>query len=263
MSSNSNNPLVTVGLIVYNESPFIHETLNSLLAQDYPNLEILISDNCSTDDSGEICAAAAEKDSRIRSMRHTDNIGSAANSIHVLEAAEGDYFMWAAGHDLWSPNLISKCVATLEAHSEAAIASASSTWIDAEGQPLDKESGWYDTRGMGPMRRFFFAFWGNLHPVLGVIRAQYLRDVPKIHVCIGADQILLTELSLRGDFIHVSDTSWSRRQPRAAETHKDKMKRYTGSDFRLGGSWLDRRLPLLRHYENRKARRMFHRPNSC
>jgi hypothetical protein len=137
-------------------------------------------------------------------------------------------------------------VAALEARPEAAIAYASSNWIDAAGDPADREAGWYDTRGMGPMRRFFFAFWGNLHPVLGVIRAQYLRDVPRIHTCIGADQILLTELALRGDFIHVPDTSWSRRQPRAEETYKDKMRRYKGSEFQLAGSWIDRRLPLLR-----------------
>jgi len=246
MAANTDNPLVTVGLFVYNESPFIRDSLKSLLAQDYPNFEIIIADNCSTDDSGTICQEVAGNDPRVRYVRHESNIGAAANSIYVLEAAKGNYFMWAAGHDLWSPDLISRCVAALETCPEAAIAYASSTWIDAEGNPLDREAGWYDTRGMGQMRRFFFAFWGNLHPVLGVIRAHYLRDVPKIHACIGADQILLTELSLLGDFIHVPDTSWSRRQPRAEETHKDKVRRYTGGEFQIAGSWIDRRLPLLR-----------------
>lgn len=246
MAANSEKPLVTVGLFVYNESPFIRDSLNSLLAQDYPNLEIIIADNCSSDDSGTICQEVAGNDPRVRYVRHESNIGAAANSIYVLEAAKGDFFMWAAGHDLWSPDLIGRCVAALEAAPEAAIAYASSDWIDAEGNPLDTQTGWYDTRGMGPMRRFFFAFWGNLHPVLGVIRAQYLRDVPKIHACIGADQILLTELSLRGDFIHVPGTFWSRRQPRVEETHADKVRRYTSSEFQLAGSWIDRRLPLLR-----------------
>jgi len=246
MTTAINKPLISIGLIVYNEAEFIRETLDSLLAQDYPNLEILIADNCSSDDSGAICRDAADKNACIQYMRHAENIGSAANSIYVLDAAQGDFFMWAAGHDLWSPDLISKCVAALEAHPQAAIACASSKWIDSAGESFDKASGWYDTRGLGPMRRFFFAFWGNLHPVLGIIRTQFLRDVPKIHGCVGADQILLTELSLRGDFIHVPDTSWSRRQPRAAETHAEKMKRYTGSEFRMTGTWIDRRMPLLR-----------------
>ena len=111
---------------------------------------------------------------------------------------------------------------------------------------MPRESGWYDTRGLGPVRRFFFAFWGNMHPVLGLIRTQSLRDIPRIFAGVGADQILLTELALRGDFIHVPETSWLRRQPREAETHKEKMQRYTGDDFRLSANWFDRRLPLLR-----------------
>ena len=246
MTANSDRPLVTLGVIVYNESAFIRDTLDSLLAQDYPNLEILIADNCSTDDSGEICKAFAASDDRVRYVRHTENIGSAGNSIFVLEEAQGDYFMWAAGHDLWSPDLVSRCVAELEASPEAAIAYATSIWIDADGNPVDKEIGWYDTRGVGPIRRFFFAFWGNLHPVLGVIRTRYLHDIPKIFECVGADQILLTELVLRGDFIHVPETSWSRRQPRETETYKQRMKRYTGSEFRMSGTWIDRRMPLLR-----------------
>ena len=246
MSAHSDSPLVTIGVIVYNEEPYIRETLNSLLNQDYPNLEIIIADNCSTDQSGTICRSIAENDTRVRYVRHDKNIGSAANSIFVLEEATGDYFMWAAGHDLWAPDLISCCVEALESHPGAAIACATSHWIDATGNPLERESGWYDTRGLGPVRRFFFAFWGNMHPVLGVIRAQHLRSVPRIHRGVGADQILLTELVLRGDFIHVPGTSWSRRQPRDPETYKERMRRYAGKDFRLSGNWMDRRAPLLR-----------------
>ena len=246
MTSDIHQPLASIGLFFHNESHFIRESVESLLAQDYSNLEIIISDNCSTDDSETICEEAIAGDSRVRYERLDRNIGAAANSIRVLEAARGDYFMWASGHDLWSPDMISKCVATLEEHPDAAIAYATSKWIDIDGSQIGKESGWYDTRGMDPMLRFFFAFWGNLHPVLGVIRTRYLRDVPKIHSCIGADQILLTDLSLRGDFIHVPNTTWSRRQPRKEESHKDKIKRYKSDEFGQTGTWIDSRLPLFR-----------------
>jgi len=246
MSSGTKTPLVSIGVIVYNEERYIRDTLESLLAQDYPDLEIIVANNSSTDRSGEICEEFARRDSRIRYVQHVENIGSAGNSIHVLDASTGEYFMWAAGHDLWAPNLVTRCVEALESHPDAAIAYASSTWIDASSNALPRTAGWYDTRGLGPIRRFFFAFWGNLHPVLGVIRARYLREIPKIHTCVGADQILLTELVLRGDFIHVPGTSWSRRQPRDPETYRDRMKRYTGSEFRMSDNWIDRRMPLLR-----------------
>jgi glycosyltransferase involved in cell wall biosynthesis len=246
MLSAKDKPLVTVGVVVYNEGRFIRETIESLLAQNYEYLEIVICDNCSTDNSADICRAAAETDERIRYIRHDENIGAPANSIFALGEARGDYFIWAAGHDIWAPDLIGKCVDALEQNPGAAIAYGTSTWIDIEGNELQKESGWYDTRGLDPMLRFFFAFWGNAHPILGVIRTRYLRAIPRIFTCIGADQILLTDLALRGDFIHVRDTSWCRRQPRTEESYAEKLKRYKSGEFGMAGSWIDRKLPLLR-----------------
>jgi len=246
MTTDEGKPLVSLGLFLHNEGRFIRESLASLQAQDYSNLEIVISDNCSTDDTGKICRRMCDGDPRVSYEQQEQNIGAAANSIYVLKRANGKYFMWASGHDLWSPNLVSTCVAALEEHPDAALAYASSSWIDVDGQPSDKESGWYDTRGMDSIVRFFMAFWGNLHPVLGLIRTEFLRELPKIHACAGSDQIILAELALRGDFIHVMGASWSRREQRGKETHQDKIKRYTGKDFGLTGSWLDRRLPLLR-----------------
>jgi glycosyltransferase involved in cell wall biosynthesis len=246
MTSGNKRPLVSIGVFLYNEERFIRETLTSLLAQDYPYLEIVISDNCSTDNTDAVCRELAAGDQRVRYERHERNIGATANFIHVLERATGEYFMWASGHDLWSPNLVSECVAALEARPDAALAYASSSWIDEQGRPLSRESGWYDTRGSDAIVRFFMAFWGNLHPILGLIRAVYLRELPKIHACAGADQIVLAELALKGDFLHVAGASWWRRQPRAKESHRDRMQRYTSDEFGLATSWLDRRLPLLR-----------------
>lgn len=246
MTVDGAKPLVSIGMFVYNEEDFIKDSLTSLMAQNYPNLEIIVSDNGSSDRTSEICRELSGNDDRIRYERQDNNIGAAANSIFVLDRAKGKYFMWASGHDLWSPDLISKCVTALEENPDAALAFASSAWIDASGNAMDKKSGWYDTRGMDVIARFFMAFWGNLHPVLGLIRRDYLVELPKIHACAGADQIVLAALALRGDFIHIPDASWSRRQPRGLETHQERIKRYTSTEFRLAGTWLDRRLPLLR-----------------
>lgn len=246
MSVSNDKPLVSIGVFLRNEEPFVRASLESLQAQDYDNLEIIISDNCSDDETDAICRAFCANDPRIVYERQETNIGATANSVWVLNRASGKFFMWASGHDLWASDLVSKCVAALEAQSEAALAYASSTWIDADGAPLTRKSGWYDTRGLDPIGRFFMAFWGNLHPVLGLIRTDYLKDLPMIHACVGNDQIILVELALRGDFIHVPDSTWSRREPRGVETHKEKIKRYTSEEFGLADSWLDRRLPLLR-----------------
>ena len=139
-----------------------------------------------------------------------------------------------------------ECVQALEARPQAAIASARAGWIGVDGKPLDKLSSSYDTGGMNDITRFFMAFWGNMHPILGVIRMEYLRRIPRIHACAGTDQIVLSELALMGEFLEVANAHWSRRQPRDEESHRQKMRRYTGAEFRLAGSWLDRTFPLLR-----------------
>jgi glycosyltransferase involved in cell wall biosynthesis len=233
-------------MFVYNEARFLRASLDSLLAQDYANFELIISDNCSTDETETICREYAARDPRIQYHRQTHNLGSAGNSIHVLALATGQYFMWASGHDLWSPMLISTCTALLESHPAAALACGPADWIDEEDRAWDKESGWYDSRGLDIMQRFFMVFWGNAHPILGLIRTHYLRELPKIHACVGSDQIVLAELALKGDFLHASNAKWWRRQPRMRENHGDRMRRYQSTDFGLVKSWLDRRLPLLR-----------------
>lgn len=239
-------PLVSVGVFLFNEERFVRESLGALLEQDYPNLEFIISDNCSTDNTAEICRELTAADERVHFVRQENNIGAAANSIQVLKQARGRYFMWASGHDLWSANLITECVKALEARPTAAIAYADSSWIGADGEALDKLSASYDTSGMNDISRFFIAFWGNMHPILGLIRMEYLQEIPKIHECAGTDQIVLAELAFMGEFLLIHSAHWSRRQPRDEETHKEKIRRYTGKEFRLAGSWIDRLFPLLR-----------------
>jgi glycosyltransferase involved in cell wall biosynthesis len=239
-------PLVSIGIFVYNEGRFVRDSLQSLLSQDYPNIEFLISDNCSTDETSSICEEISSLDKRVRYERLDRNIGSAANSIRVLERATGDYFMWASGHDLWTPNYVSSCVAALQENPDASVAYGTSDWIDRDGRAMSKQSGHYDTRGMDPAIRLFFTFWGNLHPILGVIRIRCLRLIPKIYECAGTDQIVLAQLALAGAFLHVPTARWSRREPRDPETHKQKLRRYLSAEFGLAGTWLDRTFPLLR-----------------
>lgn len=239
-------PVVSIGMPLYNEGRFIRESLTALLQLDYPNLEIIISDNCSTDETFDICKELTKDNDRVRIISQTVNIGAAANMAAVFKYASGHYFMWASGHDLWSANLVAECVKVLEARPEASIAYADSNWIDADGAAMEKVSSYYDTGGMNDISRFFMAFWGTMHPILGLIRMASIRQIPKIHECAGTDLIVLAELALMGEFLLVPAAHWSRRQPRDEESHKQRMRRYAGREYGLAGSWLDRYFPMLR-----------------
>lgn len=246
MTKHGDKPLVSVGMPVFNEARFLRKTLEALVKQEYPNLELIISDNASTDATPEICREFTEKYDWIRYHRFEVNKGPAQNFYTVLASAAGKYFMWAAGHDLWSSNYLSACVNILESHPRAIIAHGCSNWIDDQGKPFGREYGWVDTRGMNVIARYFTIFWGNMHPILGVIRTEALQSSPIINT-VGADLIILSHLILLGDFVHAADTIWSRREIRTDEcSYKDKLKRYKNKDYRLASTIMDRLFPLAR-----------------
>jgi glycosyltransferase involved in cell wall biosynthesis len=238
-------PLVSIGVPVYNEDRFLEESLQSLSSQNYANLEIIISDNASTDRTGEICREFSNRDTRIKYTRVEENRGVTENFRRVFELSHGKYFMWASGHDLWMPDVVSKCVEMLEAMPAAVIAYGSSSWIDASGKPMDRETGWVDTRGMNAVARFFSVFWGNMHPILGVIRSEALRKARLLSIA-GTDLITLSDLALMGDIVHNRESSWVRREFRKQETFKQRMGRYHNRDYALSRSLVDRIFPIFR-----------------
>lgn len=238
-------PLVTIGVPIFNEERFLESALLSLVEQTYINIKIIVFDNCSTDKTVAICESFSQQHSQLSVHLSDTNIGSLPNFIRVLEMAEGKYFMWAAGHDLWSKNYISECVKALEAQDNAAISFGTPTWVDANGQSFNRDAGWSDTRNMSAIERFFTVFWGSMNPILGLIRRDLLLKTPIINT-IGSDLIMLSNLSLLGEFIHVPSCSWSRREFRLETTHSDKINRYKMAEQGFSKSVVARVFPLFR-----------------
>ncbi len=106
--------LVTIGMPVYNDVNFVDKAINSLLSQSYANFELIISDDNSTDGSGQICAEFGIRDSRIYYYRQPINLGISKNMEFLVKQAKGKYFMWAANDDLWSSDFIEAHVRCLE-----------------------------------------------------------------------------------------------------------------------------------------------------
>jgi glycosyltransferase involved in cell wall biosynthesis len=115
-------PLVSIGLPVYNEEHFIRRSLDCLLSQDYGNIEIIVSDNCSSDSTWAILQDYASRDNRIRLNKNTANLGQVANLLKVLSMARGSFFMWAAADDEWKPEFVRRLTRELQDHLEAQVA---------------------------------------------------------------------------------------------------------------------------------------------
>jgi len=106
---------VSIGIPTYNRPAGLRRTLDCILAQTYPALEILVSDNASTD--GEVvrvCQEYAQRDPRVRIYRQSTNLGSTGNFQFLLRTASAPYFMWAADDDEWDPGFVAACVCELE-----------------------------------------------------------------------------------------------------------------------------------------------------
>ena len=102
----NNTPLVTIGMPVYNDLPFLRKAIDSLLAQTYRNFELIISDDGSTDGSAEVCEAYAKNDHRIWYFRQPNRLGISENINFLIREARGDFFMVAADDDIWDPRFI-------------------------------------------------------------------------------------------------------------------------------------------------------------
>jgi glycosyltransferase involved in cell wall biosynthesis len=109
-------PRVTVGVPVYNGAPMLRECLDCLLAQTFQDIAVIISDNASTDETPQICAEYAAKDSRVRVVRHAENMGPLANFRYLLDQADTGFFMWRADDDLSDENFVAELISVLDAN---------------------------------------------------------------------------------------------------------------------------------------------------
>lgn len=115
-------PLVSVMVITYNQAHFIRETLDSILSQDYPHLEIVVADDASTDDTPKILEEyAARYPGRVKPILNAANLGITGNSNVALFGCTGDLIAVMGGDDLFLPGKVSKQVEAFHSNPEAVL----------------------------------------------------------------------------------------------------------------------------------------------
>ncbi|MEH2292456.1 glycosyltransferase family 2 protein [Nostoc sp.] len=124
-------PLVSVIIPTYNRPEYLKQAIASAIKQTYQNIEIIISDNCSSENPQELVASFG--DSRIKFWRHQQNVGMLANQQHGFKMARGKYVASLHDDDIWNEDFLAKLVPLLEANSELIIAFCDQYIIDANG----------------------------------------------------------------------------------------------------------------------------------
>ena len=206
MNSGQNNKLVSIGLPTYNRAQFLRRALDLLLAQTYKNFELIISDNCSTDDTPKICEEYRKHDARIKYFRQKENIGITDNMSFVLNEARGDYFMWAADDDWWAPEFIEKLKIGLDYNVGCEVAMSSFLRIMPDGQLVNR----LIFKGLNDFAKLNHgeAFYKVVNPgrpfhyvVCGLMRTELIKKISeRVRICARGDRIIMGEMALAAHF---------------------------------------------------------------
>jgi len=175
-------PTISIGLPVYNGAVYLRQALDSLLAQTYSNLELIIGDNASSDETESICREYVSRDARVNYYRHAENLGAMENFLFVFKQAKGKFFMWAAHDDLWDRDWIERLYEVVSTET-AVMAYGQVRTIDDTGRPMRHPANGRSFRfnqENGLLRRltYFLEYegLGKANPIYGLYRR---RDVVK------------------------------------------------------------------------------------
>jgi glycosyltransferase involved in cell wall biosynthesis len=246
-------PSVSVGMPVYNSAAWIGQSIESILQQSHRDLELIVSDNASTDHTFQICEEYARADARVRLLRNPVNLGANRNYLAVLHAARGRYFKWASSNDVCAPAFIETCLARLEADASAVLACPKSYIFERSieaAQPYDRDLA---LLADDPAERFVAlgSRMGLNNAFNGLIRRDALLRVSAMGSYIGADVVLMGELALLGKFLLVDERLFYRRMsPESATKLKssEEVERHLAPSARGPLKWQSWRfhLALLR-----------------
>lgn len=129
-------PLVSVCVPTYNRGAALRGSLPDICGQDYAPIEIVISDNGSTDDTEAVCREAAATDPRIRYVRQPRNIGLYENHNFLIDESRGDFVCFFHDHDTRSATIVREYVEFMQAHQDVGVVCSDWNVIDESGAVL-------------------------------------------------------------------------------------------------------------------------------
>lgn len=265
---NRTKGLVSVGVPVMNGGATIRLAVESILRQSYANLEIIISDNCSTDATEATCRELAASDSRIRYVRQPQRLTALENFRYVFEQSSGEFFMWAAHDDLRSPNYVDVLTHGAREWPDACIVFTDAVTFNKyheyiDGTPVEFKC---DTRGLDQRSRHRAQSMSGCLHFYGLINPKLLQRYSWMDFGMGADHLLLHWLLCFGDFVYVPGATFYYYRPSVVRSTDEVA---LLSTFRRAGAfpivrfaWLcaglvGRESPWMRSFAGRIGRALF------
>jgi glycosyltransferase involved in cell wall biosynthesis len=121
---------------VFNAEDTIEEAIHSVLNGTYSNVELLVVDDCSTDNSRRIVDALAKQNNKIRHIKSNKNQGGARTRNLAIEYLSGKYVAFLDSDDLWEPEKLEKCISLLEANPEIKAVAHDMKYLTEKGEKV-------------------------------------------------------------------------------------------------------------------------------
>jgi hypothetical protein len=190
-------PLVTIGIPTYNRSDRVLRAVHSALAQDHGALEVVVSDDASTDSTETGMRELAAREPRLRYLRQQRNLGHAGNFQAVLDAARGEYFMWLSDDDWIDVTYVSSCLAVLSAEPGTSLVAGLARYYSEGRHVIDERP--MELRSARPGARVLrYLARVNTNGVLfGVARRADLQRL-SFREEVGGDWLLVSGLAAAG-----------------------------------------------------------------
>lgn len=204
-SGSSSTPLVTFGVPVFNGARYLEEAVRSLMAQTEGDFVILISDNCSTDETSDICARLSGEESRITYVRQQSNIGTVRNFEYVLEMAKTPFFAWVAHDDLRAPAFLATSLKLLQDAPGAVACSVGARIIDESGSEVDQILPPQALSSTRPLERARAVSKRAQMAIYGVMRREAVPADARIGYFRGSDIAFVFSMALRRQIVTTND----------------------------------------------------------
>lgn len=224
-----NYPSVTIGIPVYNEAKNIGRTLDSILNQSYPNLHILISDNCSTDNTVKIVKnkISSYPNSKCELFEQKTNLGAYENFKFLFERNESNFFGWLGAHDYVGSDYVEKLMENLVKDG------VSLSYTDCEYVSDNNEVFDFGNRSPihlneeNPFLRAIHVYskLKECYPFYGIYNLDQFEPFPLWQVP-ASDRLILFAAAINGVISYRSDVQYSALRNEIKETFEERIARY-------------------------------------
>ncbi len=202
-----NNPLISIGVAVYNGEKYLAQALESIAAQTFLDFEVIISDNASTDTTPQICKRFTDRDRRFKYFRNEKNLGVAPNYNRVFRLARGRFFKWADYDDVLHPEFLTRCLEIMHQHPDVVLCYPRVRIIDENGTVQGEHNPGPLTDFRESHRRFrsLILFPEYAIQSMGLLRSAAVRQTRLHESYPSSDEVFLAHLALLGRFYEIEE----------------------------------------------------------